>query len=61
MHRLAAITLAALLSVVAFKAIVGPGKMGSGTAPAAAHKSFFGIYVAQPDAMKNFPTELPLP
>ena len=59
MHKLAAITLAALVSVVAFKAIVSPVKTASGTAPA--HKSFFGIHVAQPDAMKNFPAELPLP
>jgi hypothetical protein len=59
MHRLAAITLAALVSVVAFKAIVGPGKIATGTAPT--HKSFFGIHFAQPDPMKNFPAELPLP
>jgi hypothetical protein len=58
MHRLAAITLAALVSVVAFKAIVGPGKMAS---VVSTHKSFFGIHVAQPDPMKNFPAELPLP
>ena len=55
------IGVAALISVVAFKIMVGPGKMLAETGATPGQKSFFGLRVAQPDAMKNFPAEPPLP
>ena len=54
------IAFAALISVVAFKIIVGPGRMLAETKVTPGQKSFFGLHIAQPDAMKNFPAE-PLP
>jgi hypothetical protein len=54
------IAVAALISVVAFKIIVGPGRMLAETTTLG-QKSFFGLHIARPDAIKNFPAEPPLP
>ena len=58
---LAVITVAALISVVAFKAIVGPGKMAAETTATTGQRVIFGLHIAQPSAMKSFPVEPPLP
>jgi hypothetical protein len=55
------IAVAALVSVVAFKLIVGPGKMLGDPLASAGQKSIFGLHIAQPTAMKDLPVELPLP
>jgi hypothetical protein len=55
------IGVAALISVVAFKALVGPGKLVAETKATIGQKSFFGLHIAQPQAMKSFPAEPPLP
>jgi len=57
---LAIITVAALVSVVAFKAMIGPGKV-DGANTTVGQRSFFGLHIAQPASMKSFPAELPLP
>jgi hypothetical protein len=55
------IAVAALVSVVAFKLIVGPGKMLADPLAPAGQKSIFGLRIAQPTTMKDLPVELPLP
>jgi hypothetical protein len=55
------IAVVGLIAVVAFKIIVGPGKMLAETKAMPGQKSFFGLHIAQPDAIKNFPAEPPLP
>ena len=55
------IAVAALVSVVAFKLIVGPGRMLADPATPAGQKSIFGLHIAQPATMKDLPVELPLP
>ena len=55
------IAVAALVSVVAFKLIVGPGKMLTDPSAQAGQKSIFGLHIAQPATMKDLPVELPLP
>ena len=58
---LTVITVTALSSVVAFKAIVGPGKMAAETSATTGQRSIFGLHIAQPSAMKSSPVEPPLP
>jgi len=55
------IAVAALVSVVALKLFVGPGKMLADAATPAGQKSIFGLRIAQPATMKDLPLELPLP
>jgi hypothetical protein len=55
------IAVAALTSVVAFKLMVGPGKMLADPLAPAGQKSIFGLHIAQPTTMKDLPVELPLP
>jgi hypothetical protein len=59
-RSLTAIGVAALISVVAFKAFIVTGKMDEARA-AAGQRSIFGLHMAQPSTMKSFPAELPLP
>jgi hypothetical protein len=59
--RFEVIAVAALVSVVAFKLIVGPGKMLAESTGTTTHRSIFGLHIAQPSTMKDFPVELPLP
>jgi hypothetical protein len=59
--RFEVIAFAALVSIVAFKLFVGPGTMPAGSADTPGHRSIFGLHVAQPSTMKDFPVELPLP
>lgn len=58
---LAVITVAALVSVVAFKAIVGPSTMAAEASATMGQRSLFGLQIAQPSVMKSFPVEPPLP
>ena len=58
---LAIITVAALISVVAFKAMVGPGKMSAETSATTGQGSIVALHIAQSSAMKSFPVEPPLP
>ena len=58
---LAVITVAAAISIVAFKAIVGPGRMAADTGGTTGQKTYFGLHIAQPSSMKTFPSEPPLP
>jgi hypothetical protein len=51
---LTAIGVAALISVVAFKAFVVTGKIDEARV-AAGQRSIFGLHIAQPSTMKNFP------
>jgi hypothetical protein len=60
-RKIEAIAVFALVSVVAFKLMVGPGKMVSETVSTPGQKTFFGLHIAQPSSMKDFPAELPLP
>jgi len=57
---LAIITVAALASVVAFKAMIGPSTL-DGIKSTVGQRSFFGLHIAQPTSMKSFPAEPPLP
>ena len=56
--RFEVIALAALVSVVAFKLFIGPGKTLTETAVTTNQRSIFGLHIAQ---LKDFPVELPLP
>jgi hypothetical protein len=58
--RFEVIALAALVSVVAFKLFIGPGKTLT-EAAVANQRSIFGLHIAQPSTVKDFPVELPLP
>jgi hypothetical protein len=55
------IAVAALLALVAFKLIAGPGKMVTESAATPGHRSIFGLHVAQPRTMNEFPVEVALP
>ncbi|HVR57171.1 MAG: hypothetical protein WBD96_18315 [Pseudolabrys sp.] len=59
--RFEVIALAALVSVVAFKLFIGPGKTLTETAVTTNQRSIFGLHIAQPSTVKDFPVELPLP
>jgi len=61
MHKTLSIVLAAVLVSVAFNSIVGPGETAEPEATSN-QTSIYGLHVALPEYMTNFPKELvPLP
>ena len=56
-NRFEVIALAALVSVVAFKLFIGPGKTLTEAVVTTNQRSIFGLHIAQPSKVKDFPVK----